>query len=296
MQKFNRNYVLNVGTAGGGLLTIELPFTVEFDITRNTLTSANVCSIRIYNLSKNNRSLLRFDATNLGEYRVVQLFAGYGLNLAQIFSGNITQAWSVREGVNFVTTIECFDGGYAFNNGTTNLTFPQGTAMATVIGTLAGSLPKTLPGYLGSYPGVLPRGIAISGNTLNILRDLTGGGVFIDQGAVNCLGNNECIPASGITVIDDTTGLLGTPLLEQFYLNFDLIFEPRLQVGQQVQLNTTTGPLQVNSNKSLWNGTYKVVGIKHHGVISGAVCGECTTSVEVFGGTAVLVNAVSQIP
>jgi hypothetical protein len=296
MQKFNRNYVLNVGTAGGGLLTVEPPFTVEFDVTRNTLTSANVCSIRIYNLSKNNRNLLRFNAYDQGDYRVVQLFAGYGQNLSQIFSGNVTQAWSVREGTNFITTVESFDGGYAFNNGFSNTNFPAGTSLATVIGALAGSLPNVQPGYIGSYPGTIPRGIAVNGNTLSILRDLTGGGVFIDNGYVNCLGNNECIPANGITTIDDTTGLIGTPTLEQNYLHFDTLFEPRVVVGQQIQLNTTTGPLNAYNNKSLWNGLYKVVGVIHRGMISGAVCGDCITSIEVFAGTAALTTATGDIP
>lgn len=295
MQKFGRSYILNVGMAGGGLLTIEPPFTVEFDITRNTLTSANVCSIRIYNLSKNNRNLLRFNPIDQGDYRIVQLFAGYGQNLPQIFSGNISQAWSVREGTNFITTIESYDGGYAYNNGMSTTQFPTGTAMSTVISSLAGSLPNTQPGYIGSYPGTLPRGMAVNGNTLEILRQLTGGGVFIDNQTVNCLGDNECLPANGITVIDDSTGLIGTPLLEQTILNFDLIFEPRIVVGQQIQLNTTTGPSDTYTNASLWNGVYKTVAVKHRGVISSAVCGDAITSIEVFAGTAALVNAVTKI-
>jgi hypothetical protein len=288
MQKFGRNYLLNVGTAGGGLLTIELPFTIEFDITRNTLTSANVCSIRIYNLSKNNRNQLRFNPIDQGDYRPVQLFAGYGQNLSQIFAGNITQAWSVREGTNFITTIECFDGGYAFVNGNAQLTFPLGTAMSTVIGTLAGALPNVQPGYIGNYPGSLSRGIAVNGNIMSVLRDLTGGGIFIDNNTANCLGDNECLPANGITVIDDSTGLIGTPLLEQTILHADVIFEPRLVVGQQIKFNSTTEPF--------YNGLYKTTAIKHRGTISGAICGDAITSFEFFAGTAALSTTVNRIP
>src|ERR1017187_1050595 len=98
MDKFGRNYILTVETQNNDLLIIQPPFTVEFDITRNTLTSANVCSIRIYNLSQNNRNKIRFNIMDTGDFRSVQLQAGYGTNLPIIFSGNITQAWSVREG------------------------------------------------------------------------------------------------------------------------------------------------------------------------------------------------------
>lgn len=289
MRKFGRNYSLSVGTQNGSTLTIALPFTIEFDITRNTLTSANVCSIRIYNLSANHRNQLRFNIMDTGDYRPITLFAGYGNNLSVIFSGSITQAWSVREGVNFITTIECFDGGYAFNNGITNTTFPSGTPMQTVISSLAGSLPNVQGGYIGTnYPGTLSRGNSVNGNTMDLLRDLTGGGVFIDNGTVNCLGDNECIPANGITVIDESSGLLATPVREQTILTFDMIFEPRLVVGQQIQLNSSTG--------ANFNGFYKTISVKHRGMISGAVCGDAITSVGLFYGTAALSTAASRIP
>ena len=51
MNKFGRNYLLTVQDDVGVLLsTVTLPITIEFDITRNTLASANVCQIRLYNL------------------------------------------------------------------------------------------------------------------------------------------------------------------------------------------------------------------------------------------------------
>lgn len=279
MQKFGRNYILKVGTASGQTLTIEPPFTLEFDITRNTLTSANVCSIRIYNLSQNNRNLLRFNIMDTGDFRPVTLFAGYGDSLSVIFSGSITQAWSVREGVNFITSIESFDGGYAFNNAQVNVTFPVGTAYSTVISTLAESLPNAQAGAIGSaYQGSLSRANSVSGNPTDLLRDLTGGGFFIDNGVVNCLGDNECITANGIAVIDDSTGLLGTPVREQTILHFDMLFEPRLVVGQKITLKSSTAEAGVN-------GTYKVISVKHRGMISSAVCGDAITTVGMFYGT-----------
>ena len=283
MQKFGRNYILQVGTRDGGTLTIELPFTVEFDITRNTLTSANVCSIRIYNLNTNHRNQLRFNVMDSGVFQFVNFQAGYGSNLATIFSGNITQAWSVREGTNFITTIESFDGGYAFNNGNINTTFPSGTSLKTVINTVAAALPNVTVGTVGSYPGSLPRGNAVNGSSTGLLSDLTGGGFFIDLGKVNCIGDNECVPG-GLSVIDDSAGLLGTPMRELTKLTFDIIFEPRLIVGQLVNLQSSEGAFQ----RGNFNGTYKVVGIKHRGTISGAVCGDAVTSVELFYGTSAL--------
>ncbi len=273
MNKFGRNYVLKVGTASGETLTIEPPLTIEFDITRNTLTSANVCQIRIYNLSTRNRNQLRFNISNYGTFRQVVLKAGYGGSLATIFSGNISQAWSVREGVNFITQIECYDGGFAFVNGSTNTQFPSGVPQKTIIETLIETLPHVDSGVVGSYPGVTARGNAYSGNTVSILQQLTGGGFFVDNGKANALGTNEYIGSTGgIVLINAKSGLLGTPVLESNIVHFDMLFEPNLTVGSLINLQSAT--------ESNFNGQYKVTAVKHRGMISEAVCGSVITTGE----------------
>lgn len=305
MTKFGRDYHLSVGTYRGAqkdsqyfgeVLLIEPPFTIEFDITRNTLTSANVCQIRIYNLSSLNRNQLRFDPMNNGDYRPVVLKAGYGDNLPTIFSGNVTQAWSVREGDNYITTIECFDGGYAFVNAITNIPFAAGTPYIDIIKTIAGSLPHTSLGAVGKFPGTLNRGNTYSGDSTSILSELSGFGMFIDNGKVNVLGNNEYIDNVGIPIIDASAGLLGTPIRENTILTFDMIFEPRAVVGQLVQLQSLaggsngvsmqgqqlTGKASPNTN---FNGFYKIIGVKHRGMISESVCGAVITSLQMWWGT-----------
>jgi hypothetical protein len=284
MNKFGRNYILTVETQIGTQLVVQPPFTVEFDITRNILTSANVCSIRIFNLSQNNRNQIRFDKQDTYDYRSVQLQAGYGTNLPIIFSGSITQAWSVREGVNFITSIECFDGGFAFTNGVSNVTFPAGTAQTTVINTLFNDLPNISPGVLGSYPGSLSRSASYSGNTADILRDLTGGGFFIDNGTAYSLGDSECLTGE-MLLINSQSGLLGTPVRERTIINFDMMFEPRLTVGQKIQLNSSTG--------QNFNGFYKIISLKHRGMISPAVCGDAITSVGMWSGAVGLITVAA---
>ncbi len=275
MDKLGRNYQLMVETASGAILTITLPFTVEFDITRNTLTSANVCQLRIYNLSLLNRNQLRFNASNYGQFRAVYFRAGYGTNLAIAFTGNISQAWSVREGTNFITQIECYDGGFAFNNGATSMQFPSGVAQRSVITALAQSLPNTKVGAIGSYPGVLTRGNSYNGNTTEILNELTGGGFFIDNGKANALGTNEYIVnAGGVQTINAKSGLLATPVLEQTIVRFAMLFEPSLTVGARINLESST--------EDNFSGVYKVTAVKHRGMISEAVCGEAITTGEFY--------------
>jgi hypothetical protein len=279
MDKLGRSYTLFVQTTDGSTLQIQLPFTVEFDITRNTLTSANICSIRIYNLSVNNRNKIRKNVNNYGDLRSIILQAGYQKNNPIIFSGNITQAWSVREGVNFITQIECFDGGFAFANAQYSKAFPADTPKVSIIEDMISSLPDVSVGTIGSYPGNITRGNSYSGSTTELLAQITGGGFFIDNGKGNALGNNECLEGE-IPLINSASGLLGTPVLEQTILNFDMIFEPRIVVGQKIELESST-----DQN---FNGFYKIISVKHRGMISAGVCGDAITSVGLWYGTGLL--------
>lgn len=300
--KLGRNYSLLVSLPNGSQLTVAPPFTMEFDITRNTLSSANVCQIRLYNLGANTRNLLRFDWTSIRVFSFIQLLAGYGSNLSVIFTGNITQASSVRDGVNFITTIECFDGGYAFVNA--SLTgnqgqFPAGTPYQTVYETLISYLPHVSlgaisPNYVqdsGGAPYLTSRANSYTGNPASILAEISNGGFFIDNGKAYVLGNNYVLQ-NAFNQIDASSGLIGTPTREQYKINADMIFEPRVQVGQQVSLVTTTADLigPTNTAQSI-NGNYKVVGVKHRGIISPVVSGDAITSVEFYTGSANLVAA-----
>lgn len=275
MDKFGRAYKLEVQTQNGSLLTIELPFTIEFDIIRNTLTSANVCQIRIYNLSQINRNQIRFNISNYGEFRLVRLSAGYGDRLVKIFEGNISQAWSVREGVNFITQIESYDGGFAFNNGVANRQYGAGTPLKAVLTDIATSgLPNVKPGAIGDYPGTLTRDNSYSGNSASILSEVSGGGFFVDSSKWYILGSNEYIGDQSPLVINSQSGLLGTPVLEQTIVRFDMLFEPSLNVGRRATLTSLT--------ESNFDGDYKITAVKHRGMISESVSGSVITTGEFF--------------
>lgn len=276
--KFGRNYMLTI-TGSIPTITIGLPFTIEFDITRNTLTSANVCQIRIYNLAPNTRNYLLKNVSSGWGYPFiyVTLAAGYGTNLPIIFSGNVSQGWSVREGVNFITQLECYDAGFAFINGQTSLTVPAGTPYNVIISNLIASLPNgSAPnikvGAIGNFPGSTPKQVTYNGNAVQILNQITGGGFFIDKGIGNALNNNEYLESVPLFTVDASSGLLGTPVLEQNIVRFDMIFEPSLNVGAGCQLNSITA--------ANFSGLYQITAVKHRGMISQTVCGDAITTGE----------------
>lgn len=276
MDKFKRNYILSVQGFNGDVIEIKPPFTIEFDIIRNTLTSVNVSSVRIYNLSEAKRNQIRKNWWDFSDIRAFVLKAGYGDIMPVVFTGQITQASSVREGTNFITTIESFDGGDALSNSQTNVVATSGTPVQSVIENLAQSLDASsdgavTKGKIGTFPGTLSRNISLSGKTVDILNDFTGGCYFVDNGKLNCLKDDEVLIGE-VQVINSASGLLGTPKIEQTFLVFDMLFEPRLIAGQQLKVESIT-----DSN---FNSEYKVLGIKHRGMISEAICGDCITTVE----------------
>jgi hypothetical protein len=284
MDKFGRNYVLEIETAGGKTVTVKPPFTVEFDIQRNDFSSSNVASFRIWNLNPDHRNQVRKNINDFTKFIAVTFRAGYGGNLPVCFSGNINEAWSVREGVDFITEIQCYDFGFLFVNAQTNRSFGATTPLKDVIKEVASDLAVQLPdgtvkkidvGIIGkSFEGTLTRDNSYCGATINILRELTGDSFFVDLGKLNVLSQTETLKALGISVISPATGLLNTPHLEQSILRFEMLFEPRLVVGQSIKLEGV--------GERALNGLHKVTSIHHHGMISDAVCGEAITEAGFF--------------
>lgn len=279
MVKLGRNYLLRISQLNGDIREIEPPFTMEFDVRRNILHSANVASFRIYNLAAAVRNEIVKDISDIDLNLEVYLYAGYQNNIPLIFQGNIKQAWSHRQRVDFITEIQCYDAGFAFVNGKTNQNFSAGTPRANILRAIINDLPGVTEGSIGVVEGSTSRGSSYSGRTTDILAELSSGNFFIDNGKAHVLGESECIQGS-IDEISAATGLLGTPIREQNIIHLEMMFEPRLLLGQKIRLDSKTAPNRV--------GDYKIIDIHHQGVISDAVCGDAITRVSLAYGASLL--------
>ena len=222
------------------------------------------------------------------------LKAGYGfgqaITLPIVFQGNVMQAQSYRleKSVNFITEIDGYDYAWVMTNAKSNFNAPAGTLkQSEVIKRLISDLQSTVPSdptnkgaALGigavstQYDVPYNQNLSVVGNTWEALQSVTNNQVYIDNGNVFCLFENDVF-SGDLTVIDSTTGLLGTPKKQDRLIIVETLFEPRLQVGQQVQIQSDSLSQYPSSN----NGIFKVVGIEHRGTISGAVGGQCKTIV-----------------
>lgn len=263
---------------GSNTLTIPEDITIEFEVSRAFISSSQEATFRVLNLREAERNLLQKDPYALTEFRAIQFRAGYEqFPLALVFNGFVRSATSWRRSATeMVTEITAYDGGLAMANGWTAQTLAAGNTTNQVVTALAKLLPRmTGSPIVGDFPTKNLRAKVLFGNTWSLILSETGNLATIDNGQVKALNLDEAIDAP-VQVIESDSGLLGSPRRTPTKIEFDMIFEPRLTIGQIVELRSIV-------NRAL-NGVYKVTGLSHRGTISPVVSGECKTSVSLFFG------------
>lgn len=284
--KFNRRYVLKVETTDGNTVTITSPLTLEFQVERTNLSSSNTGSFTIYNLSKQLRDTIFKDQSDLSQdsYLAIQLFAGYddgkSYFLPRIFNGYIRQAGSYREGPNFKTMIEAFDG-YLPSSSQVSATLPKGTPLKDVVKTLTKGFKNIKEQVVGNgFEAGLKKAMSVFGDAMESLKTHIGDNkVYVDDQKAYALAENEVVD-SEIVTLSVENGILNTPKKYNQIVEVDCLFEPRLRPSQYLNFISLTAPRL--------NGAYKVTGISHRGTISGSVGGDCVTTVKM----ALVQNAV----
>lgn len=290
--KINRNYKLFIEATPQNsflptvknALEISYPLTIQFDIERSISSSLNQAQLRVYNLGLKTYSQIvqdRFNIQDFGNgqlYRRIVFQAGYS-ELSTVFKGNLIQAYTFREGVNMITYMQIQDGGYGAYNGYTNVAFDRGIPFKEMVQTLFRDMPKVTEGKIGAIDGEAKRGTVFNGNTYTLLKNNFNQQIFIDLEKINLINPNEVF-AGQVPLISAETGLLGTPRRENTYIVVNMIFEPRIILGQIVEMKSVTDPR--------FNGQYKVYGIRHNGIISGAVDGGAITTLQLDAGTQIL--------
>lgn len=270
--KFNRKFVLRIETSEDTFVEIKDPITLEFTITRTNLASSNTATFVIYNLSNDTRFDIFKDVYDLTTQRAVQLFAGYAdgnkLVLPRAFNGNIKRAYSHRQMTDVRTEIEAFDGQISMQ-GNVSMPIPAGAVSIDVVKEIIKALPSIETSTIGKkFLDKTTRSSAVMGNPIQLLNQLTNNGFYIDSQSAYAMSKDEVL-LGDVRTINYKNGLLGTPKKMETMVELEMLFEPRMKPSQLVTLESET-------NTRL-NGLYKVTGITHRGVISGAVGGDCRT-------------------
>jgi len=289
-QKSNRRFKLTYQINDEEALIVRSPLTIEFDIQRNTASSLNSAVIKIYNLSLKNRNLLfksRTSLNDLTDRKYVILQAGYetALNkdseMSVIFQGYILEADSYREGTNIITYISAQDGGIGVYNSTISKTFAGGLSLVNLFKQVASEIQDVTIGKVGNIEGNIKTSATLNGNAFYLLTNrYFSEKVFIDLGKINLMNLDEYIKTPFVPLITTKSGLLGTPRRQGNIVDISLMFEPRIQIQQLIEIKSSVNPI--------WDGQYKVIGLKHQGIISGAVGGDLITNLQLFIGDKLL--------
>ena len=276
MNKFMRQYKLEITTETGEVVTITNPLTVDFNITVKNFATSAQADFKVYNLSQSSRDIIFRDwsQTYLPNPVImpIKFYSGYVDSAPLVFTGEVKVAKSYRQSgqTNFITGITAFEYGDAEVNGHSSFTMPAGTTKRNAILRLINDLQGVSLGFVSDFPETYQRAVTFMGNTADKLRELTGGLFFVHHGKAFVIKQGDFI-AGDLVTLDSFTGLLGVPELDRDVVTAEVLFEPRLICGQKIALKT--------EDYQRLNDDYIVVGFNHSGTISDAVSGKIKTTV-----------------
>ena len=194
-----------------------------------------------------------------------------------IFNGNIWSAYSHRKGVNIITHIHAIDG-LSTQSALIHTTLQSGTTLQQVIQNLTNSIPDLKSGTQNLQEYTFNRPLVLNGNSYKLLKTYSDNNVFVDMKTVNIMNVNDVIEGF-VPLITDESGLLSTPERRDATLTINMIFEPRLLIGQVIEVESNIAPQ--------FDGQYKVFGLKHSGIISDSIAGTCVTTIQMQVGSQV---------
>ena len=315
LSKFGRLYELHIAGNDNQIHIISFPLTCEFKIKRDIQQSCQEATFLLYNLNYTTRNSINKDFFDFDLTRSVTFLAGYSYPLSVVFTGTVTTCMSYRdEGrTDYITEIRASDAGFTVRNCFSSISFNQPVTQNQIIsqllndlvknsqtpassaGALSNSIQPLKIGYVSqSYTKVFSK-YAYSNATWPELVLQTNGQCFIDLSTINVLATGDAFQGE-VKVIDQTSGLLSPPKRYNTCYALELLFEPRLKIGQAIQVNDPSANFSPNNpNQVSPNGTFQILGLDHEGIISGSVNGKCKTHVFYISGFQGLFNFLGAI-
>lgn len=285
MIKWQRNYKLYIyipkinngiiDENNADVIFVEYPIKCEFSVSRDTFSDTNKTNIKLYNLNATNRNKIFQDYININRVCWAKFYAGYGEALPLLTNGKIFKAYSYKSGTDIITELEIID--YGFLTGFSSYTFEKGSSKDEAIKKLVEDMENVKIGNMERITETFTRPYTVNGATIDCINDICGGGAFIDNGILNILKPNQVRGDVTVNKITSESGLLGSPRRQEALCEIEVVFSPELVVGQLVEF--------ISKTVDQFNGTFKIVGLKHNGVISASESGTVVTTLNLFVGT-----------
>jgi hypothetical protein len=285
--KWGRYYEIRIKTPEGELITIKPPITFIMEVSRDMRAQVNNASLTLYNLAPETRNRIYKDLYTFTIRWQISIVAGYGqTELYELFRGNIEEAYSLKQGTEWITTIKAYDGSWQIHNGFVNETMTKDVTLKESLKRIIHTMPDMLTGVLGSpSEGENKRGNVVVGNSYDVMQELTDKQTFIDGEAVYVMSEEEVLKGDAFVLESDLN--FTTPKRRDTYLELDTLFSPEIRVGHIAE---------VRSLEKRYDGQYKVYGIKHAATFSEAIRGDAITTVSLNVSSRTFVEVENEQP
>lgn len=218
-------------------------FRCEFDVERDDSPTPNRATVKIYNLSREERKRI----LDVGKKVPVRIQAGYSDDYQLIYQGDLLRAFVRPDGQDYVLAAQSGEGNEAIRSAHVSKVFPKGSSFKEAITKIAEALgfESVVDKTLGAVNGSFADSWTSHGDAaFELTALLKGFGCrwYVDTGRVVMVKVNETGAATGIQiktllappelhlVKDKTTG-------QQIeVVRFSTVLEPRIFPGAIVEL------------------------------------------------------------
>ena len=252
MRQYGRRYRLEIGNRTQSIVIDNLA--ISFNIEKTISEEPNTSKIEIYNLNANNRNQIANKIFNQ-----VKLFAGYD-EPRLIFAGQITQTYTSRNDLDFITHIECGDGQNDYSKSRVYTTLKAGVKDSDVVNMCVKAMSSSKQGVVDlPKDKALPRCKVLTGDIKDYLKHVAknnDANWHILDGNLNILPKDKIINDSEGFILSEKTGLINSPEKTDDGLRVTCLLNPKLNIGSLVR---------IQSILSEYDGDYKITQLTHSG-------------------------------
>lgn len=230
---FNRNAIVTFGVRGKPGKRLD-GLRIKFEIEKTDESYPNKAKISVYNLNPSSRAEVEKKGLAL------VLSVGYGLELEDIFNGDIARPITELEGPDYVTTFEVGDGEKSFQSSRVDVAYKEGTSFKDIFQGLATSLGQTIKDFSQVGPEKILNGLTLSGLSRTHLDELTAKNGLewsIQDNALQIIKKGGSTNEQAVFLSSDT-GLIGIPKKKAEGIEFNSLLMPKLRPGRKVQIQS----------------------------------------------------------
>ncbi|MCT8349741.1 hypothetical protein LGZ99_21700 [Photorhabdus temperata] len=251
MRQFGRQIKLTIGNTKESIEITNLR--VTFEVSKTITSEPNPATIRVYNLNQSHRNLITSKT-----YNKASLAVGYD-ELRVIYTGDIIEAITVHDDLDFIIELTCGDGYEAYTGALVNKTLKAGATDADILSVATKSM-KVDKGVVDlPKDRQLPRGKVLTGNARDIMHKIArnnGANWSVQDGNMIVLPKNKVLTDNEGFVLSQETGMIGSPEKTDDGLQITCLCNPALRIGSLVRIKSIIPE---------YNGDYKITELEHTG-------------------------------